>query len=485
MKKYIIFTCALLAVVSSGCRKDPVVPVERPEERIPINWDMKVETEKTSTKTLVGGTTEGDYISLRDACATGGTLGHAVGFWTDMTYVAADGRESHRYDVFNASGGETRLTYDGSKWVYNEGKVQYWSRGARYNFVAYYPQLMSKHVLQGSSSTSVNTFVLTYNTHNVQEDLMVAYNEVCTEDPVTKSPSIYRNYIDDEHKLTAKNAVSSTEPDNANSADAQYGFMKDTEDEVYTGKSDDVDYSKFNLDNKVPLHFRHTLAAIQVRFVFDYEDEDELLGCWFENTDDSGFHTVGTLVFGVGSRQKEYPAGGFQTLFAQKEFEHDEKEDFSWTTYQTTFRDVRMYEWKVNSDAAGIPFSNNVQAVAYTDNNLDLADNAELFAKHNGWLLILPQESSGDATLMYLLKENRNEETPVTIPKYTGTKADGTVPATEEEALAESKNPDTEYCHYVTGHRYVYTVRINKANAYASVAVEPWNYLYSSTEIVF
>ncbi len=481
------YLLVVLAAGLCGCRKDQAVPVERPEGEILINMDASVEAGHGTTKALVGSTTGGDYISLKDACvadddATPDVVegpGHAIGFWTDMTYVSSDGGEQHRYDVFNPTGAETRLIYDNAKkkWVYEAAK-QYWSRGARYNFVAYYPQSMHDHVLQGSSSASVNTFVLTYNTHTVQEDLMVAYNEVCTVDPKTQKPSIYRKYKDDGTTETYKSTVTTTKDSDPNDASAQYGFSQE-----------------FNLDHKVPLHFKHTLAAVQVRFRFGYDDTDELLGCRFENTAESGFHTVGTLVFGVGSRESERPAGGFTTLLEQERFEHDEKENFAWTTYQTTFEDVPMYFWDV-TDNKGIPFGMAGQAVAYTssyevknddgtstETPLNLTAEGQKFVNHDGWILILPQKSPGTVRLMYKLKNNVDKMAPITIPAYTGTdiygygkgetRADGTV-VKEEECT-----------HYVAGHRYVYTVTVNETNAYASVMVEPWNELFSSTEVIF
>ncbi len=469
MNRYISCALLLFAAVSSSCKKDDVLISE---DKIPITLSTKVEP---VTKALVGSKKDDakGFISIEDACDADGAYQDAIGFWTDMTYTDSEGNEQHRFDVFNTLGKETRLVYKATPesapnkiWTYSlDAETQYWSRGARYNFVAYYPQSMSDYVLEGSSSTSVNTFVLTYNTHSIQEDLMVAYNEVYTVDPIKggKNSSIY--ILED----GAGNAdVAGLTTQTLENGRVLYGFDND-----------------FNLDNKVPLHFKHTLAAVQVRFKFDYDDEDELVECWFENTATAGLHTVGTLVFGVGSkdalRPKTFPADVAGKHYDNAvEWEHDEKDDFNWMSYWTTHEKVKMYNWGV-SDNEGIYFKHDgtvsQEAVAYVNedlsgNPLNLMDESRQFTGHDGWFLIIPQKSTGVVKLFYRLKSSAGDVTSVTIPAVTGTNADGTVDKDNGE-------------YYVAGHRYVYTVTINKTNAFASVQVTPWNELYSSTEIIF
>ncbi len=441
MKRYILYI--LVAVAATGCRKEPAVEPSA-GGNVPIALTASVEDDKT-TKALVGSTTDGDKISIEDAC---GSLGGAIGFWTDKTTFSANGQEQHDYDIFNI-GGQARLTYDGTQWVYN-GDPQSWSPGARYNFVAYYPQSMYEYVLDASSSTSINTFVIEYNTHNVQEDLMVAYNEVYTEDPKTGQPSIYRAAEDGPDE--DGDPVSALVP-----AGTKYGFSEE-----------------FKLKDPVPLHLRHTMAAVKVQFRFEYDDSDEVLECWFENPAEGGLHTVGTLVFGIGSmdnvRPEEWPEGGAtigdKTYSVEAELEHDEKNAFAWQTYQTTGSYVKMYNWEVNG-TEGIPFSyaGDVVATAYTQID-DLTAASSTYTDHDGWILFLPQEVPEGVKFYYRLKSSANEASFVTLPSITGTPVNGVD------------------C-YVAGHRYTYTVSIKKTNAYASVTMEPWNELFSSNEIYF
>ncbi len=484
MKIKISYILLLSAVVFSGCRKEPInVPVpDNGPVKTDILINMSASVAELQTKTLVGPPKDAEgnplpgFATIREACNINGTINNSVGFWTDMIYWGEDGSQQHKYDVFNAGGTETKLVYDPSyaasnngAWTYLQDEnslAQYWSIGASYNFVAYYPQTMSDYVLQASSESSINTFVLSYNTHLVQEDLMVAYNSVHTEDPVKRAPTIYRK----KGEPVVKDLVISG---------GKYGYEDDFELSSENGQTENI-----------PLNFMHTLAAVRFQFKFNYEDSDQLLECWLENDgSENGLHTVGTLVFGVGSQEEYKQTAEYQGLTEEQkiQFEHHEKDDFSWTSYLTTFDGFKMYNWGVKStnDAygnpvweKGVPFSytppateggaaTEVVATAYVEvtgsgGTSILTEEAEKYITHDGWIMFVPQESPGNVTLNYRLMSSGREHTSVTIPKETGT---GT--------------------KYEAGKLYTYTILIDKTQSYINVSIAPWEEIYSGTEIIF
>ncbi len=482
MKINILHIVLIAASVLAGCQeKEPVQPSgDHNGERIPISWMATVEN--LDTKALVGSSTGGDFVSIQYACDETGSIRNSIGFWTDMIYRDEQGREQHRYDVFNTNGKETKLVYNpdyaaghNGAWTYWEDQYsepQYWSNEASYNFVAYYPQTMSEHVLDAASSTSVNTFVLTYNTHIVQEDLMVAYNSVHTSDPVKQGiPTIYRG----------KDDASS---DNTYNIDGGvYGYK-----------------TEFQLENNIPLHFMHTLAAIRIQFKFNYPDEDELIECWLENSGESGIHTVGTLVFGIGSRQKEKESDAYKGYSDNEKiiFEHKEKDDFSWVSYLTDFGETKLYNWSVKSTVgatgtttweAGLPLRYNsdsdyITAIAYTKGtDLKLTEESKKFTGHNGWITLIPQKSPGTVKLNYRLASSTNEYTTITIPANTRTDKDGyTKGETRPDGTVVTEN---DCVYFAPGHLYTYTVLIDKSISYINIQTAPWEEIFSSTEIIF
>ncbi len=490
MKIKLSYILLLSAVVFSGCRKEPIEEpgLDNGLVKTDILINMSASFDGIQTKTLVSSPDytvddEGNRVPvakegftyIQEACNIKGPIKNSVGFWTDMIYWDEGGSQQHKYDVFNAGGTETKLVYDPSfaasnngAWTYLQDEnslAQYWSIGASYNFVAYYPQTMSDYVLQASSESSINTFVLSYNTHLVQEDLMVAYNSVHTEDPVSKAPSIYRKKGENVEK--------------PNISGERVGYPNAFALSSKNGQAENI-----------PLNFMHTLAAVRFQFKFNYEDSDQLIECWLENDgSEDGLHTVGTLVFGVGSREKDKQTADYKKLTEKEkaEFEYYERDDFSWTSYLTTFDGFKMYNWGVKStnDAygnpvweKGVPFSytppateggaaTEVVATAYVDvkgsgGTSILTEEAEKYITHDGWIMFIPQESPGNVTFNYRLMSSGREHTSVTIPKETGT---GT--------------------KYEAGKLYTYTILIDKTQSYFNVSIAPWEEIYSGKEIIF
>ncbi len=495
----------VLAAVLCGCQKEPgkvVLPDEGPEMTdIAIRWNPSVK--EANTKALVGAAdTEGQaksgFITLRDACDDTKATRNSVGFWTDMIYRDENGKEQHRYDVFNTNGQEAKLFFDPDfryedsdpmgAWTYLEdatSSIQYWASGASYNFVAYYPQKMSEYVLDASSSSSVNTFVLSYNTHIVQEDLMVAYNSVHTDDPILHKPTIYR-----ERDKSSDNTFVYHE------ASGLSGFRNEAE---------------FQLDDFIPLHFEHTLAAVKFQFMFESEDNDELVECWLQNHPGNGLHTVGTLVFGVGSREEEKKDMTFADEKARLEYEHKEKDDFSWTSYFTAFDDMKMYNWRIEpdiTDAYGNPawsegrglsiekFNKDTEnyTVPYvsvypdTGNPIDLGEKTEIFAGHGGWIMMIPQTSPGNVEFCYRLRKSYDEHTVLHIPAFTGTDKDGnSYDFNGESGMTEEQKQAARasYNHYLPGYLYTYTINIARSQSYINISIAPWDKIYSNTDIIF
>ena len=117
-------------------------------------------------------------------------------------------------------------------------------------------------------------------------------------------------------------------------------------------------------------------------------------------------------------------------------------------------------------------------AVAY-DCTKDTTAEGELFTQNGGWLLILPQESSGNLQLCFQTEHGgKSTVFRVDIPKNTTTQLyDNGVPRVDEAG-----NP---VYGWRAGKRYSYTVRIQRSDLQVLLAVADWNMRYSSTQIEF
>lgn len=395
-----VFAMTLLPTVMCGCGRPELsdVQVQMPSGKIPVVWDVAVAgTSGGEVRSLVGPEFDGNgnqYVNpgwetIEQACtpvASGGG-GKAIGIWADYTYADVDGQDTTIRDIFK----NTRLVYepksDGnpySDWNY-EGSDLYWFIGGRYEFRAYFPQELAGHVV---SSANATTFVIEYPTHDVQEDLLLAYNHVDTTDPQT------------------------------------------------------------NLSAPVQLRFSHGLAAVRFLFRANYENEDELTSCYLQNADTRDFATVGMLAYGSDA----------------------DVESLSWVMGYNPPVTERIYYWS-NS---GVRFStdsqgNSTSAMAYTQAGTMEGDG---FTGNDGWLLVLPQQSSGNLRLCFTTRNGGDAIYTVTIPRVT-------------ERIAGDDGSVVESTEYAPGKRYTYTVSITETKLDLTLSVADWNERESSFGIVF
>ena len=392
------YTIPLLAAAAWSCGKPseterPKIPADGTQ---PIVWDV-VSVDKPGSRSLVGPATDDqgnpyvdpDWETLEQACtpASSGGSGKAIGIWADYSYTDTDGQESTAENIFEG----TRLIFapkEGgnphSNWNY-EGEDLYWFPGGRYKFRAYFPQELEGNVVP---STNASTFVIEYPTHKIQEDLLVAYNEVDTADPLT------------------------------------------------------------DLNDPVLLRFRHGLAAIRFFIKADYANTDYLTSCYLQNAETRDFATSGMLAYGAET----------------------DPEQLSWVMGYNPPVTEKFYYWS-NS---GIEFStdesgNALRAQAYTAAGTAEGD---LFTHNDGWLLILPQASSGNLQFGFTTRNAGDTPYTVTIPQVT-------------EQVEHSDGTITRSTEYLPGKRYTYTVTITETTVELTLTVADWNERESSYDIIF
>lgn len=463
----------LLSLALVSCEKrglhDPT------SDDMKIRWDIRSGAKRVATKSLITSPAE-----LQNHCTReeDGGEGEGIGFWADIQRY--DGTNiSVEKDVFGSA--QTSLIYfpnsdDPVKWDY-EAEPQFWSIGGKYVVRSFYPQSMNQHIVH--SSTSADLFALEYNTHTLQEDLLVSFNEVHTLDPVTNSPSVAYDVVWD-----------SGLGDYVTQPSTQTGS-----DEKWKGYS-----QPFDLNNPIPLFFKHTLAAVRVRFTFSYDEEDELVSCSFSNTGaDQGVHTVGVLIYG--------DIDGVGDLVS--------KSSFRWSSYQSSFDATPFYTWNVRDNVDGSKIKRETKedgtieetmAMPYCrkdrhfvrvsrDNNINgLVDHTEiiseeevegennlpviktvppLYNENDGWLFIVPQQQQPKVQIEFRTKRLGSKK--ISLPVFTGTHQDGT---------QTSDRTDPTASWFVAGHRYTYTVVIKHTDVEIVSDVQPWNELYSSYEIL-
>lgn len=429
MKLFIRYTIAVMSLV--GCSEERYVSEPAPVQERPIQFGI---TNGAATRSMVGkpgadGAMEDGMMTLQDMC-TPSVGGRAISVLGDYynDYLADN---TDFVSVFKNS----ELTYDPSleservRWTYDGGD-RYWQRGCLYRFRSYFPS-----IIEPISSSTVATLSLEYPSNRIQEDLLVAYNEADTGD------------------------------------------------------------ADFNSKDPVELYFRHTLAALKFKFELDYANTDMITAVWFENSQKEDF-AVGGILF---CERRE--AGGriFSSTAPPKESELDQY--FQWLKgYCPEPKVDQFYKWtcsqNVDGSYNGQPLEsrldeNNIlqveqSAYAY-ECTPDMTASGEMFTRNGGWLLIIPQRSSGNLQLCFQTEHGGNTAIfRVAIPKYTGhmiddegryVDAEGNVVATASEAA--------QYDRWRAGKRYTYTIKIRKSNLSVSLAVVDWDVKYSSTQIEF
>ena len=141
-------------------------------------------------------------------------------------------------------------------------------------------------------------------------------------------------------------------------------------------------------------------------------------------------------------------------------------DDFFWSMSYNPPATERIYYWS-NS---GVEFSTETQtstvrpALAYTQAG---TTSGEQFTRNDGWLLILPQASSGNLQFCFTTRNAEEGVYRVTIPK--GTEYDDNGGVISEE--------------YRPGKRYTYTIRINEADVELTITAADWNVRDSSYDI--
>lgn len=430
MKLFVRYTIACMLLV--GCGDDREMPVPAPPAcGTPVMFGI---TNGIQTRSMVGqpgsdGTMEEGMMTLGDLC-TPGVGDRAISVSGDYysNYVADD---TDYVSVFK----NTSLTYDPNvdadshRWVY-EGDARYWQRGCLYRFRAYFPS-----IIEPISSSNVSTLSLEYPSNRIQEDLLVSYNEADTGDVA------------------------------------------------------------FDSKKPVELYFRHTLAALKFKFELDYANTDLITAVWLENSQKEDF-AVGGILF---CERRE--AGGriFSSAEPPKESEIDEY--FQWLKgYCPEPKVDQFYKWTCSKNADGSYNGmkleskldeNNVlhveqSAYAY-DCTPDMTASGEVFTRNGGWLLIIPQQSSGNLNLCFQTEHGGSSTVfRIAIPKYTGPMIDDDGRYIDAEGnVVASASEAAQYDRWRAGKRYTYTIKIRKSNMAVSLAVADWDIRYSSTQIEF
>lgn len=223
----------MTSLLMMGCSNDnePIAPT--PEVTpTSISWSVLPIDGMQSSRTLVT-----DDAALQAACTNG--TGEGIGIWGDYDLTINGVKrtiEGFLDDVKLVYYGINATEDSPTGWDY-VADDQYWELGGQYRFRAYYPQTaIHDHVVASSNAT---TFVINYNTTQLQEDLLVAYQPINT--------------------------------------------------------------MQWDLSKPVPLKFRHALAGLRFQFQFEeglYET-DYLTSCWLQNTSARDFTSVGMLAYGT------------------------------------------------------------------------------------------------------------------------------------------------------------------------------------------
>lgn len=227
-----------------------------------------------------------------------------------------------------------------------------------------------------------------------------------------------------------------------------------------TGKY--ADGSTGDMSKPVPFYFRHAMAAVKVRFRFEdgFYSEDAITSCWFENSANDDFAITGMMTYGDGV--------------------HLEEGKIQWIKSYSPASGLQYYLWK---HPDGVPFSSDagssVIATAYSV--FSTGDTGEKFTGQDGFVMIIPQPSTGNQHICFTTKSGGNAVFRIAIPKKTGT--------SNVKYLANPDDPSThkdpDGCDFIPGWRYTYTIVITKTDAQIVLGIAPWNKLDSSFSIYF
>lgn len=127
---------------------------------MPICWEVTSVGEMQSSRALIGSGI--DDMTLETAC----TNAEAIAVWGTYTHKETAEEENAFED--------TPLTYNNTSWSYTGG-YRYWMNHTEYRFRAYFPKnALQNHV----TKADVDNITIDYDTEALQEDLLLAYQEV-------------------------------------------------------------------------------------------------------------------------------------------------------------------------------------------------------------------------------------------------------------------------------------------------------------------
>lgn len=223
-----------------------------------------------------------------------------------------------------------------------------------------------------------------------------------------------------------------------------------------------ADGSTGNMSNPVPFFFRHAMAAVKVCFRFEdgFYSEDAITSCWFENSVNDDFAITGMMTYGDGVNLDE---GKIQ-----------------WIKSYSPASGLQYYLWK---HPDGVPFSSDAESskIATAYSVFSDGDTGEKFTGQDGFVMIIPQPSTGNQHICFTTRNGGNAVFRIAIPKKTGT--------SNVKYLANPDDPsthkDSEGCDFIPGWRYTYTIVITKTDAEILLGIAPWNKLDSSFSISF
>ena len=224
-----------------------------------------------------------------------------------------------------------------------------------------------------------------------------------------------------------------------------------------------ADGSTGDMSKPVPFFFRHAMAAVKVCFRFEdgFYSEDAITSCWFENSVNDDFAITGMMTYGDGENHAE---GKIQ-----------------WIKSYSPVSGLQYYLWE---HPAGVTFrsvSESSPEIATAYSVFSAGDTGEKFTGQDGFVMIIPQKSTGNQYICFTTKSGGNAVFRIAIPKKTGT--------SNEKYLANPDAPSTHKdaggCDFIPGWRYTYTIVITKTDAQIVLGIAPWNKLDSSFSISF
>ena len=326
---HLLMIVAIAMITFTSCSNDDDAPVAPDEDTAAI--DFGIVSEGFDSRALIIGTdalnplctpTSGEKIDS-DADKS-----ERVGILADLIYKNTTNRKQNLFLdhwMYKAA--------DGWKY-YKEGYPndivrKHWVRGTYLVCSAYYPtKFMTKHTGIKLEATNANKMQLTYSAISCQEDLLIGYNVIDSDNRTDK----------DANKL----------------ADRTF----------------------------VPILMQHGLAALKFQFKSpNANSDDAITKVWLDDTDsdadggDDWFAVVGNLIYetveGVNADGKK--------IFTK---------NVNWT--RSTSGRYQNYIWE-NTEGLPVQFNPETIAVPYTKGNNTNAD-ADVFCNNDGFILLIPQK---------------------------------------------------------------------------------------------